>query len=186
MQGARRNPTQPRGWCDPMDAAAPRPRSEETMKNKLWILLVAAFAAACLAAGAAKASKVELPQAIRQAFEKAYPNATIKDVSTEKEDGETRYEVESIDGTTARDLIYRADGSVVEMEEVIPETDLPQPVRDAIAIKYPKGKLLKAERLTRGTTVLYEMQIKVGKKTRQLVLDPSGARVKAAAEAPEK
>jgi hypothetical protein len=130
-------------------------------------------------------SRVELPAPIKAAFEAAYPNATIKNVSTEKEGGETHYEVESMDGTLARDLIYRADGTVVEMEEALARTDLPQPVLDAAAHKYPNGKILKAERLTRGTTVSYELQIKVGKKTHQLVLDPAGAPVVAAKEAAE-
>lgn len=91
------------------------------------------------------------------AFEAVYPKATITNVSTEKEDGEIRYEVESVDGAMARDLIYRADGTVVEMEEGLAETDLPQPVRDAVAAKYPKGRILKAERLAHGTTVSYEL-----------------------------
>ena len=139
------------------------------------------------AAHAAEAKpKVKLPSAIKTAFETAYPKATIKNVSMEKEDGEIRYEVESIDGTLARDLIYRADGTVVEMEEGLAEADLPQPVRDAVAAKYPKGKILKAEKLTRGTTVSYELRVKAGGKTHEVSLDPAGARVKTKKEAPEK
>lgn len=166
-------------------------------RNLLRILAAVALAAAWLAtsgvasaqekkAPAAKATpKVELPAPIKAAFEAAYPKATIKGVSTEKEGGEMHYEVESLDGTTARDLIYRADGTVVEMEEGLAQTDLPQPVLDAAAVKYPNGKILKAEKLTRGTTVSYELQIKAGKKTHQLVFDPAGAPVVAKKEAPE-
>jgi uncharacterized membrane protein YkoI len=136
---------------------------------------------------AAKAApKVKLPATVRAAFETAYPKATIKNVSTEREDGEIHYEVESIDGTMARDLIYRADGTVVEMEEGLSEADLPPPVRDAVAAKYPKSKILKAERLTRGTTVSYELQVKTGKKTQEVTLDPAGAPVKTKKEASEK
>jgi hypothetical protein len=168
-------------------------------RNLLRVLAAVALASAWLATSgvasarepgkathAAKATpRVELPAPIKAAFEAAYPNATIKDVSTEKEDGETHYEVESMDGTMARDLIYRADGTVVEMEEALARTDLPQPVIDAAAVKYPNGKILKAERLTRGTTVSYELQIRVGKKTHQVVLDPAGAPVVTKKEAPE-
>jgi hypothetical protein len=130
--------------------------------------------------------RVELPAAIKAAFDAAYPSATIKNVSMEKEDGEIHYEVESMDGTMARDLIYRADGTVVEMEEGLAESDLPRPVLDAVAGKYPKGKILKAERLTRGTTVSYELQIKVGRKTHQVVFDPTGASGATKKEAPER
>jgi hypothetical protein len=141
---------------------------------------------ATAAQAVAASSKVKLPPTIKTAFEAAYPKATIKNVSTEKEDGETRYEVESIDGAMARDLIYRADGTVVEMEEGLTETDLPQPVRDAVAAKYPQGKILKAEKLTRGTTVSYELQVKAGGRTHEVSLDPAGARVKTKKEVPEK
>ena len=120
------------------------------------------------------AQKVKLPEEIKTAFEAAYPKATIRNVSTEKENGEMHYEVESMDGTMARDLIYRADGTVVEMEETLAQIDLPKPVLDAAAGKYPQGKILKAERLTRGTTVSYELQIKAGKRTHEISLDPAG------------
>jgi hypothetical protein len=146
-----------------------------------------AKAPATKATRAAKAApKVELPAAIKIAFEAAYPNGAIKGVTTEKEDGELHYEVESIDGTMARDLIYRADGTVVEMEEGFSEADLPQPVRDAVVAKHPNGRILRVERLTRGATVTYELQVKVGKKTHEVALDPDGAPVENREEAPEK
>jgi hypothetical protein len=140
------------------------------------------------AAGATHAAKakVELPAAIKSAFEAAYPTGTIKNVSKETEDGELRYEVESIDGSMARDLIYRVDGTVVEIEEALATADLPPPVRDAISARYPEGKVLKAERLTRGATVVYEMRIRLHKRTREVVLDPSGALVRNKKEASER
>ena len=124
------------------------------------------------------AHKVELPAAVKTAFESAYPKATIKNVSTEKHAGALCYEVESMDGTQARDLVYHADGTVVEMEEAITQADLPQPVQQAIAAKYPKGKILKAERLTRGATLLYEVRVDDGGKTHEVRFNPTGALVK--------
>src|SRR5215472_12601826 len=74
------------------------------------------------------APKVTLPPAIDAAFKKAYPNATIKNVSKEKENGVEVYEVESLDGNQPRDLIYKADGTVVEYEEQVPESSVPAAV----------------------------------------------------------
>lgn len=62
------------------------------------------------------APKLGWTPAIEAAFKKAYPNATVKAVSKEKEDGKVQYEVESMDGTQARDVIYLADGTLVLMK----------------------------------------------------------------------
>src|SRR3954465_14864495 len=85
-----------------------------------------------------KAAPPKAPQAVLDAFRKQYPNATIKSVSSEKEGGRTVYEVESMDGTQRRDLMYEADGKVISTEELIPNAQIPKAVSDALAAKYPK------------------------------------------------
>jgi hypothetical protein len=122
-------------------------------------------------------AKVTLPAAIDAAFKKAYPNATIKDVSKEggegAEKGKTVYEVESIDNGMARDLIYRADGTVVEYEEAVTEANVPSAVVSAIKAKYPKATLGKCEKLFKNGTTNYEIALK-GAKVSSVTLTPDG------------
>lgn len=125
-----------------------------------------------------KISKKDLPQAVLSAFEKAYPKAAIKGLSQEVENGKTYYEIESVDGKTTRDLLYLADGSVTEIEEGVSVAELPPPVKATLLKEYPKGRVLKAEKTTKGTTVAYEMKVSSGKINAELVIDPTGKVVK--------
>jgi uncharacterized membrane protein YkoI len=106
------------------------------------------------------AAKVQLPAAVKEAFQKAYPNATIKNVLKETENGKTVYEVESVDQGLNRDLNYNPDGTVIDVEEQVKVTELPAPVSEAVKKMYPKASITKAEKLTRGETVQYELALK--------------------------
>jgi hypothetical protein len=81
-------------------------------------------------------------------------------VSKETENGKTTWEVESIDNGLSRDLVYNADGTVVEIEEEIPAASLPEPVTAAVKAKYPKATIARAEKVTHGTTESYELTLK--------------------------
>ena len=83
-------------------------------------------------------------------------------------------EVESMDGKTRRDLIYSAAGAVLEIEEGMQPSDLPGPVSSAVFKAYPGGVIKSAEKLTRGSFVGYELTVRQGKKTHEVVLDSGG------------
>jgi hypothetical protein len=121
----------------------------------------------------ASAKKFAWPPAVEAAFKKAYPNATVKTVSKETENGKVQYEVESMDGTQARDLVYLADGTVVLYEELIPESAVPAAVVTAINAKYPKAILSRCEKLFQGGTMNYEFALK-GATVSEVILTPEG------------
>jgi hypothetical protein len=130
------------------------------------------FSASSVGAQEKKITQKDLPPAVLAAFEKTYPKAEIKGVSEEKgEDGKMEYEIESIEGKTARDVAYLADGKVIEIEETCV---LPDAVRQALDQKYPKGKIVKAEKITRGSKVEYEAVVAAEGKKSEVVLDPAG------------
>lgn len=114
------------------------------------------------------------PEAVMTAFHKAYPKAEIRDISKENKDGKDYFEIESIDGKTHRDLLYLADGSVFEIEEQVSASDLPKPVADALKAKFPKGELQKAEKITRGSSVEYEVLLENNEEDYEVLLDSSG------------
>ena len=128
-----------------------------------------------LTAGDSKpVAKKDLPAPVLAAFQKAYPTAKLKVCSSELRDGKTCYELESKDGKTQRDLIYSADGSVMEIEESLAIAALPEAVKKAEADQYPKVVAKKAEKLTKGNEVSYEVVVKDGKKKMELVFDAEG------------
>jgi hypothetical protein len=102
----------------------------------------------------------QLPGPITAAFKKDYPAATIRGTAKETENGKTVYEVESVDKGMARDLIYNPDGTVVEIEEQIIPANLPALVSAALKKLYPTATITVAEKLTKGPTVQYELQLK--------------------------
>ena len=143
----------------------------------LCIALCFALASGALA-GDTEISKKDLPAAVLTAFEKAYPKAEIKGLTKEKENGKTFYEIESVDGKLSRDLLYLADGTVVEIEEGVPPGDLPASVKAAVGKEHPQGKIVKSEKVTRGSEVTYAFQVKSGKATYGMAVAPDGTVIK--------
>ena len=118
----------------------------------------------------------KLPPAILAAFRKSYPNATIKGVAKETEDGKTVWEVESIDEGLGRDLIYAVDGTVMVIEEEMAASSLPAAVTKALKAGYPGASIARAEKVTKGETVQYEIQL-TGAAVTSVELMPDGTPV---------
>lgn len=126
------------------------------------------------AEGKKKFTKRDLPAAVTSAFEKTYPKATIKGLSKEKENNTTYYEIESIDGTTKRDLLFNADGTIAEIEESIEAKDVPEAVARTLKSDYGKYTIEKSEKVTHGLGTKYEFIVRKGKNRREIVIDGSG------------
>lgn len=152
--------------------------SPQFLNRAAWpLILLLAATGVLLAQGEQKEKKMtkaDLPAAVIAAFEKAYPGAEIKGVSKETEKGITYFEIESVDGKTNRDLLYTADGKAAEIEETVATADLPKEIQAALKKAAGKGTVAKAEKLTRGSVVSYEFQIKTGKKTKEVAIDAKG------------
>ena len=153
--------------------------------HALTRLTLAAFAVSMLSLSAAtqeqKVAARDVPTAVINAFKAAYPNATIRGYAKEKENGKLYYEIESLDGTTARDLLYNTDGTVAETEETIAASDLPVAAQQALQKQYPKAVVSKAEKTTAGQKVTYEVSARQGKKRISMEFDSSGKVLKSRA-----
>ena len=128
---------------------------------------------AASAAQAAKGPEAKLPPAVAAAFRKAYPNAVVKDAASEKEDGRVEWEIECVDGTAHRDVLYLADGTFLADEEQIAVAAVPAPVLAALKTRYPKASVTVYEKLTKPTGVSYEMQVK-GVDVKEVEIAPDG------------
>lgn len=126
----------------------------------------------------------KLPAAVLSAFRQAYPTAEIKNVVQEREHGKTVWEVESLDAGLGRDLVFDATGTVLELEEEVPAMQVPAAVSAAAAAKYPKATISKAEKVTVGPSITYELTLK-GAAVRVLELTADGQPIKAPAPAPK-
>lgn len=125
-----------------------------------------------------KITRKEVPAPVLAAFAKAFPKAQAVGFAQEKEDGKTVYEVESKEGTVHRDVTFFADGNLVVVEESLPAADLPAAVKATASKESPQGTIHLAEKLLRGKTIEYELHMKEGKKSFELVIDPSGKLIK--------
>ena len=148
-------------------------RIQREMASAL-LLLFPCLLAVRIHAQEKKISQNELPAVVREAFTRAYPHANIRGTSMEVEKGVTYYEIESLDGTQSRDILYRADGTVAEIEEAVAAGSLPGPVKSAVGKEFAGAKIAKAEKVTKGTAVSYEVHLSQGSKTGSIVVDPSG------------
>lgn len=124
------------------------------------LTLLAAALPAAQAGTETKITGKDLPAAVRTAFEKQYPGAKILGLSKEVENGATLYEVESIHNGRNRDVLYKSSGEVVVVEETLPMAEIPAAVQSALKAQFPKAQAVKAEKLTTGSTVEYEFQLK--------------------------
>ncbi|MBX3616828.1 PepSY domain-containing protein [Nitrosomonas sp.] len=123
-----------------------------------------------------KVSKDQVPKAVLEAFEKAYPNA--KEVEFEKEmiEGKAAYEVEYKENGKEYEILYDSEGVVLQKEEAIDVKTLPEPVVQAITKAYPEATIKEAEKVMApdGTITGYEVEIKTEGKELELELDTFG------------
>jgi hypothetical protein len=119
----------------------------------------------------------DVPDAVRAAFEKAYPKAAVNTCAQEVEGGETVYEIASKEGETGRDVLFRADGGLILVEETIALDNVPDPVQQALHNGYPDGEVTLAEKIMRDATVLYEFRVKGRGGLEEIVFDGSGKEV---------
>ena len=101
----------------------------------------------------------QVPAAVRDAFRRAYPHATVRGYTTETENGRTIFEVESREGALGRDVSYGADGTVLEVEETVPVAQLPPAVRSAITAQAGTATIRRSERNVTGSDTTYEFAI---------------------------
>jgi Putative beta-lactamase-inhibitor-like, PepSY-like len=116
----------------------------------------------------------KVPQAVMKAVKAKFPKAVIKTATEETEDGKTEYEIETTVDGLATDIVLKPDGTIVVIEKEIKEKDLPVAVQTALKAKYPKAKIKKAEELTKGTEITYEMALEGADKVKEVVMDKTG------------
>lgn len=145
---------------------------------RIIVLSAAVFSSATFAANDKELPKDQVPQAVLEAFQKAYPAAKGAKYSQETEDGKTRYEVEFTNKGNEVEATYEADGSLYETEMKILNSELPEKFVNAIKKAHPDATIKEVEMIIGPDEKLsgFEVEIKVGNKEFELHLD-SGANI---------
>jgi hypothetical protein len=119
--------------------------------------------------------KVEVPEIVKKAFAKNYPNVTKVEWSIAKK-GE--YEAEFDLNKTEMSVIIDNNGTILETESEIKEADLPQAIKATLAKDYADYKINEITKTDAKGVVTYEMEAKPKKKEFELVFDNNGKLLK--------
>jgi hypothetical protein len=147
------------------------------MKANLFVALAASglLLAGTASAQEKKIKRSDLPPAVEKTVAAESTGATIKGFSTEKEKGQTLYEVELMVNGLSKDISMAPDGSIVEIEEQVILDSLSADVKAGLQTKAGKGKILKVESLTKkGKLVAYEAQVDTNGKKSEVQVGPDG------------
>lgn len=141
----------------------------------------AAFALACLllagsaAAQEKKIKRSDLPPAVEKTVGAQSQGATIKGFSTEKENGQTLYEVELTVNGHSKDISMTEDGAIAEIEEQVNLDSLPAEVKAGLLTKAGTGKITKVESITKkDKLVAYEAKVMTNGKKPEVQVGPDG------------
>jgi hypothetical protein len=122
-----------------------------------------------------KIKRSDLPPAVEKTVAAQSAGATIRGFSTEKEKGQTLYEVEMTVSGHSKDISMTTDGSIVEVEEQVALDSLSPEVKAGLQAKAGKGKITKVESLTKKEKlVAYEAQVETNGKKSEVQVGPDG------------
>jgi hypothetical protein len=119
-----------------------------------------------------------VPAFVRGVFQKTFPTASpvacIRDVEQNKT---VAYDISAKNGATNLKASLSPTGQLIGVEETIPLSDVPDPVKQAVAIRYPDGIITTADKITH-PALGFEFMVRRGGKILQVAVDPSGRQVK--------
>lgn len=153
------------------------------------VILMAATAGLTLSLNAAeKEIKVkDLPESVRVAIEKAYPQSTIDEAIVHNKKGKISYEAE-IETKDDKELEVTLDttGKILCVEEEIEPEKLPASISAAVAKAFPDAEIEDAEILTSEGKTSYEVEVSTKNGGEMdITLDASGKIIKTEAEEQE-
>lgn len=117
----------------------------------------------------------DLPAAVQTTAREQSKGATVLGYSQEVENGQTLYEVSLRVKGHSKDVTMDANGNVVEVEEQVTLTSLPEPAKAEILKQAGKGQVALVESITKNNTLVgYEAHVKKAGKFLEIKVDPQG------------
>ena len=134
-------------------------------------IVLAVLSVGLLAVAAEKSLELKhLPAAVQKTVTEQAKGAEIKNISMEKENGVSQYEVETMLNGKHRDFNVDAKGTLLVVEEETTMDSVPAAVKAAMVKKAGTGKITMVETVVKGSVTMYEAAItsKAGKKSEAL------------------
>jgi uncharacterized membrane protein YkoI len=122
----------------------------------------------------------QVPKAVMDSARAKFPGALFRGASKETEDGKTVYELEMTREDRRMDVTFREDGTLVLVETVVPEKEVPSAVLRGVKERYPGAKIDLVESVKRGPAVkkevdYYEFHLTTAdKKSAEVEVNPGG------------
>ena len=137
--------------------------------------VVLAMGATALVAAEKKIQAKDLPPAAQKAVQAEIRGATITGYAREVENGTTMFEVETMLNGHSRDLLFDANGTLVEVEEATTLAAVPTAVKTALE---RHGRVLRVEQVTKGTSVTHEGVVQKNGRKSEVAVTADGKLVK--------
>jgi hypothetical protein len=141
-----------------------------------WLLAATLALAGPGAAQGTADTATTLPATVRSAIRDKWPRAAVRGFRIAHRDGALVYEIASEDRGRRRDLVYGADGRLLEYAEAIGADSLPGPVRAALRRDAEGGDIILARRVVRGASRSYEIELRMFGRTQLFAYDAGGHR----------
>lgn len=116
------------------------------------------------------------PAPVLASVSKAFPKVTISACKPEREHGKDIFEIKLMRPDGERlEVDVAADGTILQIEEPIAVDVLPDAVRKAFTVKYPRAKPTGANKQTAGKDVSYEIAFLVDRARKEATFSADGA-----------
>lgn len=158
------------------------------MKKIVGFMLISLFSVAVIAQKndsdkEKNEKKVIVPDVVKKAFATQFPKVAKVKWGIEKP-GE--YEAEFDLNKTEMSVVYDEQGTLLETETEIKESDLPQALKSILAKDFNGYKIKEYEKNEAKGIVTYELEAKKDKKEFELVFDSNGKFIKQVEETVKK
>jgi uncharacterized membrane protein YkoI len=158
------------------------PIQESAMKRvRGWLMagiVLCTLAGIMARADDEKEEKVPLdkvPKAVLKAVKAKFKDAKLVSAEKESANGKVVYEINLKVKDQTIEVSATPDGKIISIEKTISVKELPKPVAETLARKYPKAAIKVVEEIRHGEKVSYEvLLVTADKKTFEVVLDPKG------------
>ncbi|GAB4492063.1 MAG: hypothetical protein OHK0045_18910 [Raineya sp.] len=113
----------------------------------------------------------QVPSSIISAFQSKFPNAKDIEWEMDNSDFEVNFEIGKVEWSAKFD----SGGKLLETEQEINVSQIPQNVRQAIESEYPNCKIEEAEQVTLAdNSVVYEIEVEKDKKSFEVQVSIDG------------
>jgi putative PepSY-like beta-lactamase-inhibitor len=139
---------------------------------------------ASLARADGKVDLDKVPAKIMSAIKGRFPDAQLKSVENENENGKVMYDIELTQNGRKYEMDIKEDGTIIEIEKGVAPKDFPAACAKAVAAKFPNAKIKEIMEVNKvegktETPQNYEVTLEEpGKKAFEAVVALDGSSVK--------